>query len=108
MGLLKMTPELQAKYEQLNSIINDIGPQLLIWDAIKGTFEEDAQRFSGGALDVIIPHFMSIQDMHTTQDNLKDAIKISRAITTITDVLTKNIATNKPVEDLDNGTDTDR
>lgn len=73
-----MTPEIHQQYTLLKALAQQMSPFLELWEVQRKEFEAEASKFSGGALDAILPHFMSISDMRQSQENLHKAIKVSR------------------------------
>lgn len=75
-----MTPEIHKHYANLKAISEAIVPFIELWEIERKTFEEKARLYANGTLDAILPHFMSIQDMHTSQKHLTNAIKVSKLL----------------------------
>lgn len=76
-----MTPQVKEKYEALQTVIELMIPAFQMYTLAE--LEElpaEAAIYADGSLDVILPHFMSIRDMHTSQKNLNKAIKICKMI----------------------------
>lgn len=81
-----MTPEIHKKYGQLQQIIEMLAPTLQVYTLLGlDTFPDETSIFSGGAMDAILPHFMSIQNMNASQEKLKRAEKICRLINELRD-----------------------
>lgn len=75
-----MTPEIHKKYKNLQIIIDMIGPILAaIQPDELEKFEREAAPYADGTMSIIAAQFMGVQDLRTSEDNLKNAIEISRA-----------------------------
>lgn len=73
-----MTPEIHEMYGTLKLLSNSMAPALELWERQRKEFEEKARVFADGTLDAVLPHSMSITDMRRSQDNLNKALKVSR------------------------------
>ena len=51
------------------------------------SFEDKSRTYANGTMDVILPHFMSLQDMEKSQKNLNHAIEISQTMRKLKELL---------------------
>ena len=75
-----MTPEIHDQYNFLKTITEMLAPTLELWEMKRANFEREAPKFAYGTMAAILPHFMSITDMRTSEENLQKAIKVSRLL----------------------------
>lgn len=75
-----MTPEVHKDYDTLKQLTDCLAFYLEHWEKHREAFEAEACKYAGGAMDVILPHFMSISDMKRSQDNLNKALRVSRLL----------------------------
>lgn len=87
-----MTPEIHEQYTRLKFLIGAMAPFIEIWEEDRKEFEDKARIYANGTLDAILPHFMSTQDMFTSQRHLNDAIKASKLIGELRSIIVKEAA----------------
>lgn len=76
-----MTPKIHEEYQRLKIFTDMMIPVLLMIDAAAlEKFENDARVWANGTMSPIAAHSMSIQDMMTSEKNLKHAIEVSRCL----------------------------
>ena len=84
-----MTPEIHDHYNRLLAAATWIGVAVATaggTDELR-RFIDVARPHANGTLDAILPHFMSIRDMRSSQENLTRAIKTSEYLLALAELL---------------------
>ncbi len=83
-----MTPEIHKKYDALKLVTEMLIPTLMVFEKLDlDNFPDEARHFADGTMSAILPHFMSIQDMNTSQKNLSHAIEVAKTLSRLKKLL---------------------
>ncbi|MGE3624044.1 MAG: hypothetical protein AB7H77_09285 [Bdellovibrionales bacterium] len=91
-----MTPEIKSHLMFMQVAILPLKETLQAVDEEHfKAMEAKMRTFQNGTMDAILPHYMSIQDMLTSQENLKQVIEISQCLRTLKRLLDEGEEYNK-------------
>ena len=84
-----MTPEIHENYDKLILAATWIGVAITTAGGTEELrrFIDKARPYANGTFDPILPHFMSIRDMNSSQENLVKAIKVAQHLVALESLL---------------------
>lgn len=87
-----MTPEIHLQYKKLKAIVDMLSPLLYLYPTEElEKMADDFRPWANGTLGIIAMQNMGIQDLHKSEENLSNAIKIIDAILNLKKLIIREI-----------------